>query len=324
MLIFVSALAGLLTGVVAGESGGTFRDSAYVQEILRSPKFSSSLAIPNSKWTVERQSIQWSVLSCPTTTFCVHVGGAGQSVLQWSTNQGRNWRTAIFHVGRAGGGSYTLYLDDISCESPQLCLAIAGNTLLRVQDHATKFAVLKRPPSFVAHGLIPVAVSCARTFCLVAGGDSNNAAVPNLEDSAVTANGGRSWNSANLPAATNNINDLSCSPTGTCAITYGTSTHQFVDFAMSTDRGGTWRRTNSPGGSPAPGSLSCPTVTTCIYDGDTPQETINGGLSWFPLDSIFPKASNNLFYGPASCPTARTCLLWATRGSRNFIFTEHR
>jgi hypothetical protein len=261
--------------------------------------------------------------SCPTATFCVAVGYAGQDTLVETWN-GSAW--SITPSPNAPAPSTGDELDNVSCTNATFCMAVGynflttvGTPLVEAWDGST-WTIVPTPPTGATHTYLD-AVSClSPTACTAAGYEDTPAAYTPLAE---TWNGS-AWTVAatvNPAGSTDSEFDaVSCATASFCVAT------GYVDVAgndrtlIETWRGSTWSITPSPNTSTTEdnylSSVSCasPTVCSAVGYASTPS-TLTGednlvldwnGSTW----SIAPAPSAGTngggldavdCFGPTSC-----------------------
>jgi photosystem II stability/assembly factor-like uncharacterized protein len=160
-------------------------------------------------------------VSCPSTTFCVAVGGGGigggghgyviPSQIVTTSDGGTTWVTQ---------GSYDAILDSVSCASTSTCvaggLALPGltNFLIATTDGGTTWNYPTAYPQ--PSGGIIWGVSCAPTATCVAVGGNISPDGPPPQILATTSGGSGDWTTPTIPNGVAVLSAVSCPSPVSC------------------------------------------------------------------------------------------------------------
>jgi photosystem II stability/assembly factor-like uncharacterized protein len=139
---------------------------------------------------------------------------------------------------------------------------------------------------------------------------------------AVTADGGRTWSAAALPAGVGPLHALAC-PTPARCLAVGTSSPNLAGITpahsvavSSTDGGRTWSAAGAPPGIGDAVAVACPTTRRCTavgtaWTGTAPPAPVgavattnDGGATW--REPAGPRLATGLV--AVACPTATDCV----------------
>jgi hypothetical protein len=178
-------------------------------------------------------------VSCPTTTFCLAVGGSNNGKPDTLALSGTTWTTAS-QLGLISG------LAAVSCTSATWCLAVGSTGTGSPQPVAAswtgsswKLLSPKKPHPAGGDGNPLTGVSCTAARTCVAVGDAAiaEAGVENIEDVSrpfADSLRGSVWTVVNLPMPVRNLgaglSGISCSATNTC-VAAGATTRSVEDVA---------------------------------------------------------------------------------------------
>jgi photosystem II stability/assembly factor-like uncharacterized protein len=223
-----------------------------------------------SKWTVSAVPIAETTLigaSCPSASECLAVGVTNnpgepyKGAVTRSTDGGTTWQAVALPQG-------TLGIGDVVCPSTSDCIAV-GASLLVSHDGGATWSL-----GTVAGGTGSLrSISCSSSTQCVAVG-SNPDALENSSAPATaieTSDGGDTWTSMTMPAATATLDQIACASTTQC-LAGGASSSPGGPAPLfeSSDGGMTWSSApTAPGGLSAIAALSCPAPNKCAVVGRT-------------------------------------------------------
>lgn len=212
-------------------------------------------------------------VACISTERCTVVGGAvGVPDARSTIDGGRTWSPGT--ITGTGGR-----LDDVSCGSPTLCLAIAVDpaSIVRTVDAGGTWVPVTLPPLLRR----PTAVDCpSPTWCVVAGEVADVPYQPGIMDVWVTTDAGDTWRSdgrsSGYPAA------VACTSVGQCLLSFVPGA--FVDSKFRRrEADGRWVDFNSSVGNYTR-SLSClPSGRCTVWTDAGPSVTTDLGRTWTRL-----------------------------------------
>jgi hypothetical protein len=269
-----------------------------------SPRLVDHHAPPGTRYAL-------SGVSCASRSLCVAVGGYGS--VQWSTDPAdgaASWRAAVVDEG-AGPLATATNIDDVSCASVSLCVAVdaSGNALVsrRPSGGARAWKLSEIDPR---GGGALLAVSCvSRALCVAA--DSAGRVLSTRDPADV----GRPWKRVVVPAQ---MTSLACPSVALCV-----GADSSGDVAVSTDPTGgarRWKVIRLVSGSGLTVSyraaVSCPSVSLCVaaigsevlFSSDPA-----GGASAWQMTYRIPGITPNGFGGLA-CATSTSCVAFTTAG----------
>jgi hypothetical protein len=241
-----------------------------------------------------------SAVSCPSTSFCAALVGAGSlggAVLTSHRPAGpsRDWAVAS-SPARTGGG---LSLSGLSCPTSSLCVAFSGDQILTSSNPAggagtwTVQYTDPAPVQCVYHGGCTGQISgltCpAATVCVAI---DNSGDVLGSTDPAGGASG---WSTTHLPYG---LGGISCSSASFCVIGAGDNV-----LTSNSPASGTWAATPVPQGAPSIFPESCPTTRLCV--GANASHLV---LSTNPAGGRWITADADRGITGVSCPSASLCV----------------
>ena len=201
-------------------------------------------------WTAQKvvggYTPELSGIACPTTKDCMAVGSNGLStgVVVVTHDGGAYWASATLPAG-------AIAVESVACDGLAACTALVSNGTAvwsaRSNDFGQTWTQMGNlPTSFVTDG----ALSCpAGGACLVPGYTPTSAG-HGQGALAVSSDGGQTWTSATVPAATGVLQTAEC-PTPSLCLASGSTSTTVSDVAAaqgemlrSVDGGMTWSSTH--------------------------------------------------------------------------------
>jgi len=232
---------------------------------------------PGSTWTGrqlagEAAKVMMFGISCPTTSFCVAVGG--NNSIASSTNPGggaESWSTVYAGSGAVvieGGGFYNGgQVRGVSCPSPQLCVAVTFDGLIYTSTTPTGSAsawavtdVDGPGPNTHFYG-----ISCpTTTFCAAAAGGGRIATTTN------PAGGAAAWTITQLEGPLE-LRGISCTSPAFCVAVGDNGegiapqpTDNGQVLSLTNPLGGVWQRVPMAGAQGSLYGVSCPSTALCV------------------------------------------------------------
>ncbi len=264
-------------------------------------------------------------LTCPTARRCIAgaMGTAGPGIIK-TVNGGSTWaaRALPQPIGRVAA---------IRCPTKTRCTAVGSRSSTGVSASKPISAVTSNggrqwsevplPRPFVLGG--PTGLSCiGASVCIAVGATSASAPAGTTPPSAVilrTANGGRSWRTAAIPAGFARVRAVSCSKSSTCvAVVNGASQHPTASpgpygpsVAWTTPDSGAQWTTGGRIGTGQLTSVSCAGRSRCWAVGAVAgsaalEGSTNAGRSW-TSSTIDGPASDVQYASSVSCPSRTVC-----------------
>jgi hypothetical protein len=216
-------------------------------------------------------------VSCPEQGFCV--GGLD------------NGSTYVLENGSWNPSTHLAAGPTVTCTSSRFCMAEDGI------DHVATFNGSSwSGPVSIGAGVGDGAVSCASpSFCADVGGGS-------ASQTAYTFTGGAWKGPANIGSGDNNLESVSCVPSGMCVAVGESAKGGFVE---STYKGGSWSAAAHillGSGDPIT-TVSCASATFCVAVGVDANIGIYDGNAW---QQVYTPDSNDAV--DVSCPTTSFCM----------------
>ena len=212
--------------------------------------------------------------SCPTSTFCMTVGGADRAYVY----SGGRWTTTTPNGD---------YMQDVSCTSPTFCAATSSSGEVTVYNGKTwTKGVLVDDERYPAE-----TVSCASAdFCVVSNSTGG-----------IFVWNGTSWKQAAAPpnGAGGDL-DLSCLSSTWC-LAVGTAGHVF------TYNGASWSAAGEIGSSSLLGNLVCTSKTFCLIGADGDKVARYDGAAWTLSAALFTGGRDLAGLPDLSC-VGQTCV----------------
>jgi len=236
-------------------------------------------------------------ISCPSSSFCAAVDGAGRVL------------TSIDPSG--GGPDWTItpsspFLTDVSCPSPSFCAGVGGTFIFTSTDPAGGAGTWT--PTMVDTGTgsgILESISCPSASLCIADDDAGN-----VFTSTDPAGGAGTWTRANVDG-TKGLGSITC-PSPSLCVTIDSS-GDAISSSEPTAGAGAWQTATVSGSPPQPASVSCPSTTLCVAVKGAPGEafTSTDPTSGAPWASVvipgIPEA--------VSCPSISLCLAVGQAGT---------
>ena len=176
-------------------------------------------------------------VACPTTTFCVAVGGA----ILVSNDGGQTWTQRTLASGTGGSP-----LRSVSCSSAMHCVAVGANVLGEEDSTVAGEAYVTtdggttwQPAPLPANTAAVDQVTCGSDQTCLVGGSSDRRG-GTAAAFAETSDGGTSWTAASPPSGMSAIAGMACRDDGHC-VAVGNDGGQSV--TGSTANGTSWAET---------------------------------------------------------------------------------
>jgi hypothetical protein len=276
--LLVALLAVAATSAACGASTGSTGSTASPRGTVQAPAVAPAGASATATWTIAPSptpagalSAQLSSVSCPTTSYCLAVGGnggAGRSGPLAESWDGRDWRIADSD-GLPGS------LLAVSCTSATACMAVGGDPDAVIDGapysalwNGRRWRVLAVPtPPGV--GATLASISCpSPTTCLAVGAhriSSRNGLVIDVALAEIWD--GRRWTVSPAPsvAGPGELVGISC-PTVTFCVAVGLRGTPAANFEDTWD-GRRWTASPLPGGADTIFGVACTSPQSCIAVG---------------------------------------------------------
>ncbi len=245
-------------------------------------------------------------LACPSAARCYLVGGSNHNagLILVSSTGGVTWRTALDWAAVPS-------IDSISCAAGGDCVA-GGAT--RDDTEVVALRTTTAGKSWAKHTVVVGEdfgefVSCGSvTRCAIALEPGTTTGVE------LSANGGTTWTSSDVPVIAPIPRAVSCPAAGTCVALgnkIGTGNLAVGLAERTTNDGATWTTSSMPVGVSIGYAITCPTTTDCMglafeesSDAEVFVATTDGGTTWTVERA--PTGVVNL--GDVSCASALICV----------------
>jgi len=256
-------------------------------------------------------SSEFNGVACPTTSFCLAVGGGTGNPVSAAWN-GTRWRL-LATPGPAGA-----ILQGVACASPSNCLGVGyqtviGNTLpFTASWDGLAWHLL--PPIRALPTMLLFGVACPTASQCIAIGYGSTQSGPN--QAVAVSWDGKSWTALSpvLPGNSAIFYGISCASMTFCMAVGTYETGQgfgLVDQGLAeTWNGSAWTQVTVPANSVDVRRVSCPDTTTCLATGgfgdlgESPLAAVWQSTGWTTLPQPSPPAAT----GAVSCVSATWCM----------------
>ena len=268
-----------------------------------------------------------SLVALSSTDWYEMVTSFGTPTLSRTTDGGKTWTSSTMPTPSSGESS--TILGGLSCPTATTCYAVrpAGNTDGRLEVYKTTngASTVQRVVDVAATSETSASVACwSASGCMVTGAGTGRQVL-------VTTNGGTSWATRQLPAASSVGVEVQCPSSASCFV-LGTGAAGYVSYATST-QGTSWRSSTVDAAHGADASsvdsLSCPTTSACaatVFGGFGVYGTTDGTATWAPLHAPFGRPS----LAQVACPNLRHCVavgqgiaLWSLDDGATWLAAAH-